>query len=108
MDSKDIEHLFKEAKARWEIIWLVAELEKENKRQKEELNFYYKAAKQFRKDKDVLMKENEELEKENKELKMKIDTLELCIKNKDELLEEYRKKIDKLRTDNIYEEWLYE
>ena len=48
------------------------------------------------------------LRKENKELKNKIDTLELRIKNKDELLEEYRKKIDKLRTDNIYEEWLYE
>lgn len=44
------------------------------------------------------------LRKENKELKMKIDTLELCIKNKDELLEEYRKKIDKFRTDIIYEE----
>ena len=50
----------------------------------------------------------EELEKENKELKEKIDTLELCIKNKDELLEEYRKKLDKFRTDIIYEEWLYE
>ena len=85
----------------------MSELEKENKKLKEELNFYCKAAKQFRKDKDVLMKENEELEKENKELKMKIDTLELCIKNKDELLEEYRKKIDKFRTDNIYEKWLY-
>jgi hypothetical protein len=33
------------------------------------------------------MKENEELEEENKELK---------------------DKLDKLRTDNIYEEWLYE
>ena len=65
----------------------IARLRKENKEQKEELNFYYKAAKQFRKDKDILMKENEELEKENKELK---------------------EKLDKLRTDNIYEEWLYE
>ena len=58
-----------------------------NKKLKKEVNFYYKAAKQFRKDKDVLMKENEELEKENKELK---------------------EKLEKLRTDNIYEEWLYE
>ena len=62
---------------------IMSELREENKKLKKEVNFYYKAAKQFRKDKDVLMKENEELEKENKELK---------------------EKLDKLRTDNIYEE----
>jgi len=94
-------------KAMW-VMEYVEQLEKKYKELKEELNFYCKAAKQFRKDKDVLMKENEELEKENKQLKQNIETLELCIKNKDELLEEYRKKIDKLRIDNIYEEWLYE
>ena len=54
----------------------IARLRKENKKLKEELNFYYKAAKQFRKDKDVLMKENEELEKENKELKKKLEHYE--------------------------------
>lgn len=64
----------------------IARLRKENKELKEELNFYYKAAKQFRKDKDVLMKENEELEKENKELK---------------------EKLEKFKTDIVYEEWLY-
>jgi chromosome segregation ATPase len=56
------------------------------------------------KDLELADEEIARLRKENKELKKKIDTLELCIKNKDELLEEYRKKIDKLRTDNIYEE----
>jgi regulator of replication initiation timing len=61
----------------------IARLRKEHKKLKEDLNFYYKSAKQFREDKDVLMKENEELEEENKELK---------------------DKLDKLRTDNIYEE----
>lgn len=61
----------------------IARLRKENKELKEELNFYYKAAKQFRKDKDVLMKENEELEKENKELK---------------------EKLEKFKTDIVYEE----
>ena len=60
------------------------------------------------KDLELADEEITRLRKENKELKNKINTLELCIKNKDELLEEYRKKIDKLRTDNIYEEWLYE
>lgn len=60
------------------------------------------------KDLELADEEIRRLRKENKELQEKIDTLELCIKNKDELLEEYRKKIDKLRTDNIYEEWLYE
>ena len=60
------------------------------------------------KDLELADEEIARLRKENNGLKMKIDTLELCIKNKDELLEEYRKKIDKLRTDNIYEEWLYE
>ena len=60
------------------------------------------------KDLELADEEITRLRKENKELKNKIDTLELRIKNKDELLEEYRKKIDKLRTDNIYEEWLYE
>lgn len=35
-------------------------------------------------------------------------TLELWLDNKEKLNEEYRKQIDKLRTDNIYEEWLYE
>ena len=60
------------------------------------------------KDLELADEEIARLRKENKELKNKIDTLELRIKNKDELLEEYRKKIDKLRTDNIYEEWLYE
>ena len=56
------------------------------------------------KDLELADEEIARLRKENNGLKMKIDTLELCIKNKDELLEEYRKKIDKLRTDNIYEE----
>jgi chromosome segregation ATPase len=56
------------------------------------------------KDLELADEEIARLRKENKELKEKVDTLELCIKNKDELLEEYRKKIDKLRTDNIYEE----
>ena len=56
------------------------------------------------KDLELADEEIARLRKENKEQKEKIDTLELCIKNKDELLEEYRKKIDKLRTDNIYEE----
>jgi hypothetical protein len=51
-----------------------------------------------------LKQEKAELKEENKRQKEKVDTLELCIKNKDELLEEYRKKIDKFRTDNIYEE----
>ena len=60
------------------------------------------------KDLELADEEITRLRKENKELKNKIDNLELRIKNKDELLEEYRKKIDKLRTDNIYEEWLYE
>ena len=60
------------------------------------------------KDLELADEEIARLRKENKELKNKIDNLELRIKNKDELLEEYRKKIDKLRTDNIYEEWLYE
>ena len=40
MDSKDIEHLYKEAKARWEIIGLVAELEKENKELKAQIKKY--------------------------------------------------------------------
>jgi chromosome segregation ATPase len=56
------------------------------------------------KDLELADEEIARLRKENKELKKKIGTLELCIKNKDELLEEYRKKLDKLRTDNIYEE----
>jgi hypothetical protein len=32
----------------------------------------------------------------------------MWLDNKEKLNEEYRKKIDKLRTDNIYEEWLYD
>ena len=52
--------------------------------------------------------EIEELKKENKKLKEKVETLELWLDNKEKLNEEYRKQIDKLRTDNIYEEWLYD
>ena len=44
------------------------------------------------------------LEEENKKLKEKVETLELWLDNKEKLNEEYRKQIDKLRTDNIYEE----
>ena len=51
-----------------------------------------------------LKEENEKLEKENKKLKEKVETLELWLDNKEKLNEEYRKQIDKLRTDNIYEE----
>ena len=53
---------------------------------------------------DYLKEENEKLEKENKKLKEKVETLELWLDNKEKLNEEYRKQIDKLRTDNIYEE----
>lgn len=70
-----------------------------------------------------------ELEEENKKLNIKVasleweikwlnsvieklkeenQTLELWLDNKEKLNEEYRKEIDKLRTDNIYEEWLYD
>ena len=41
-------------------------------------------------------------------LKKENQTLELWLDNKEKLNEEYRKQIDKLRTDNIYEEWLYD
>ena len=89
----------------------IVRLRKENKEQKEELNFYYKAAKQFRKDKDVLMKENEELEKENKGLKddnkLLIETNERLKERNRELFDEnkeLKEKLDKFRTDNIYEE----
>ena len=41
-------------------------------------------------------------------LKEENQTLELWLDNKEKLNEEYRKQIDKLRTDNIYEEWLYD
>jgi chromosome segregation ATPase len=75
----------------------IARLRKENKELIENSR-YYKTKSEF------LNKVIVKYQEENEELKEKIDTLELCIKNKDELLEEYRKKIDKLRTDNIYEE----
>ena len=55
-----------------------------------------------------LYKENKWLWEENKNLKEKVETLELWLDNKEKLNEEYRKQIDKLRTDNIYEEWLYD
>ena len=51
-----------------------------------------------------LMIENGKLEEENKKLKEKVETLELWLDNKEKLNEEYRKQLDKLRTDNIYEE----
>lgn len=60
------------------------------------------------KDLELADKEIVRLRKENKELKKKVETLEMWLDNKERLNEEYRKKIDKLRTDNIYEEWLYD
>ena len=90
------------------------ELRKQNREQRTELS---QAEEDYRKLENELAEQmdgwnglRDEIEywkRKYKELKEKLDTLELCIKNKDELLEEYRKKIDKLRTDNIYEEWLY-
>lgn len=76
------------------LIEKIDELEEENKKLKEEKEFFYKSAKQFR--------------EENEKLKEKVETLELWLDNKEKLNEEYRKQIDKLRTDNIYEEWLYD
>ena len=82
-------------KQKWEIMrkWAIAstkiiekleirieELEKENKELNEYWSIEIKTCNRYREKCD-------ELEKENKELK---------------------KKLDKLRTDNIYEEWLYE
>ena len=52
----------------------------------------------------VCVERIKQLEEENKKLKEKVETLELWLDNKEKLNEEYRKQIDKLRTDNIYEE----
>lgn len=57
---------------------------------------------------EELEEENKKLSEENGQLKEKIQTLELRLDNKEKLNEEYRKQLDKLRTDNIYEEWLYD
>lgn len=77
----------------------------------------------------VCVERIKQLEEENKKLNIKVasleweikwlnytieklkeenQTLELWLDNKEKLNEEYRKQIDKLRTDNIYEEWLYD
>jgi len=77
-------------------------LEEENKKLKE----YNKTQSEVIN--NVFIPQKERLEEENKELKKKVETLEMWLDNKEKLNEEYRKKIDKLRTDNIYEEWLYD
>lgn len=53
---------------------------------------------------EKLREENKKLSEENGQLKEEIETLELRLDNKEKLNEEYRKQLDKLRTDNIYEE----
>jgi hypothetical protein len=73
-------------------------LEEENKKLKE----YNKTQSEVIN--NVFIPQKERLEEENKELKKKVETLEMWLDNKEKLNEEYRKKIDKLRTDNIYEE----
>lgn len=65
----------------------IEELDKENKELKEYWNIEIKTCNRYREKCDELEKENEELKKENEELK---------------------EKLEKLRTDNIYEEWLYD
>lgn len=82
MDSKEVEHLYKEAKARWEIITLVAELEKENnelkaenKGLKEEVRKRKMVADENWTGYDMMKDEYDKLEKENKELKWKLNLL---------------------------------
>ena len=106
------------------------ELEEENKKLKEwnnelienhkkDIDVLCKENKKLKKyydrDKEELMescywlaRENDELKKENEKLNEKVRFLEQCLDNKEKLNEEYRKQIDKLRTDNVYEEWLYD
>ena len=79
----------------------IEELKKENKKLKSDLE-ECECSMHF---------ENDEVwyrKRECKKLKEKVETLELWLDNKEKLNEEYRKEIDKLRTDNIYEEWLYD
>ena len=77
------------------------QLEEENKKLKSDLAFERTML-------DNVRAEYESLQNVNKNLKEKVETLELWLDNKEKLNEEYRKQIDKLRTDNIYEEWLYD
>lgn len=77
------------------------ELEEENKKLKEKIEL-------LDNENMCLNAEIKDREEENKNLKEKVETLELWLDNKEKLNEEYRKQIDKLRTDNIYEEWLYD
>lgn len=67
------------------------------------------------KDLELADKEIARLRKENKNLKLIIEDSEkqmkLYMEDRDNLREEnkeLKEKLDKLRTDNIYEEWLYE
>lgn len=112
-----------------QVMEYVAELEMKNKKLKEEvknLKLIIKdnesTVKQYIKDRDefreLYNKAKEDvvrLSKENKELKEKLeltenDRDEREVKARDMMKEnkELKKKLDKLRTDNIYEEWLYD
>ena len=104
------------------LIEKIEQLEEENKKLKSDLAFERTMLDNVRAEYESLQNIKEKLnikvaslEWEIKWLNSVIDklkeenqTLELWLDNKEKLNEEYRKQIDKLRTDNIYEEWLYD
>ena len=99
---------YKEIEMEW-MKEILRDKEEEIKKLKEELDKFSEAYKKYRDyEKEELAESCYDFARENKELKEKIQTLELWLDNKEKLNEEYRKQLDKLRTDNIYEEWLYD
>ena len=102
--------------------WEINELEEENKKLNEKIAHLEFDIEAWKKLKAVWEKKEQKLQIEiwwlmweRDGLKMVVDklkeenqTLELWLDNKEKLNKGYRKQIDKLRTDNIYEEWLYD
>jgi chromosome segregation ATPase len=78
-------------------IGMYKQLEEENRKLKEDNDKLQEKV-------NTYSEEYGKLREEKRNLKEKVETLELWLDNKEKLNEEYRKQIDKLRTDNIYEE----
>lgn len=97
MDSKEVEHLYKEAKARWEIIGLVAELEKENKELKEEIKKWKMVADENWEHYDMMKDDYEELEKENKKLKEKFRYYKTKSEFLNKVIVKYQEENNKLK-----------
>ena len=79
-----------------DFMFVVKQLEEENKNLKEEKEFFYKSAKQFREENEKLKERIDELEKCNLNLQERLD-------RKEELNKGYRKEI---KDHQLYEEKL--